>query len=162
MYPYIDEILGVDWIMDINMLDEGYFLDDRGNVIRYLNDQIKQGKHKDPRDKDSTKENREEFLKNIGGSYIRYDVDLSNDMSEEGAKFRMSFLILTAKLKAITPPQGYPNAPTYYIPEDLDELYEAGKLDKLLDPRIPAMYRETFPQELRDKIEWYAKKHNIK
>ncbi|TLD82514.1 hypothetical protein LS81_007555, partial [Helicobacter trogontum] len=71
-------------------------------------------------------------------------------------------MLLEAKIMAATPPQGYPNAPTYYIPEYLDELYEAGKLDKKLNPTIPAMYRESFPQELRDKIESYAKKHNIK
>ncbi|QOQ91220.1 hypothetical protein HW260_02365 [Helicobacter cinaedi] len=162
MLPYLDEMIGVDWVMDFNMLDEGYFIDERGNVIEALRDDVRQGKLKDPRDKDSTKKSREEFLNEIGANYIRYDVDLSNDMSEEGVRYHINFLLLVSKLKAITPPQGYPNAPTYYIPEDLENIYKDHKLDKKLNPTIPAMYRENFPQELRDKIEWYAKKHNIK
>ncbi|WP_110558984.1 hypothetical protein, partial [Helicobacter cinaedi] len=162
MLPYLDEMIGVDWVMDFNMLDERYFIDERGNVIEALRDDVRQGKLKDPRDKDSTKKSREEFLNEIGANYIRYDVDLSNDMSEEGVRYHINFLLLVSKLKAITPPQGYPNAPTYYIPEDLENIYKDHKLDKKLNPTIPAMYRENFPQELRDKIEWYAKKHNIK
>ncbi|STQ84417.1 hypothetical protein [Helicobacter fennelliae] len=162
MLPYLDEMIGVDWVMDFNMLDEGYFIDERGNVIEALRDDVRQGKLKDPRDKDSTLESREEFLNEIGANYIRYDVDLSNDMSEEGVRYHINFLLLVSKLKAITPPQGYPNAPTYYIPEDLENIYKDHKLDKKQNPTIPAMYRENFPQELRDKIEWYAKKHNIK
>ena len=71
-------------------------------------------------------------------------------------------MLLEAKIMAVTPPQGYPNAPTYYTPEKLELIYQKGYLDKKLNPTIPAMYRENFPQELRDKIEWYAKKHNIK
>ena len=70
--------------------------------------------------------------------------------------------LLESKVAAITPPQGYPNAPTYYIPEELESIYKEGKLDKRLNPTIPAIQRESFPQELRDKIDSYAKKHNIK
>ena len=162
MLPYLDEIIGVDWVMDFNMLDEGYFIDERGNVIEALRDDVRQGKLKDPRDKDSTKKSREEFLNEIGANYIRYDVDLSNDMSEEGVRYHINFLLLVSKLKAITPPQGYPNAPTYYIPEDLENIYKDHKLDKKLNPTIPAMYRENFPEYLRKEIEDYARKHNIK
>ena len=61
MLPYLDEMIGVDWVMDFNMLDEGYFIDERGNVIEALRDDVRQGKLKDPRDKDSTKESREEL-----------------------------------------------------------------------------------------------------
>ena len=162
MLPYLDEMIGVDWVMDFNMLDEGYFIDERGNVIEALRDDVRQGKLKDPRDKDSTKKSREEFLNEIGANYIRYDVDLSNDMSEEGVRYHINFLLLVSKLKAITPPQGYPNAPTYYIPEDLENIYKDHKLDKKLNPTIPAMYRENFPEYLRKEIEDYARKHNIK
>lgn len=165
MLPYIDEIMGVDWVMDLNR--NNIALDYDGSLIEYLYDQIQAGKIKDPRDTDSTKESRDEFRKAIIDSmpFLRtnmsefIDKDISNDKNKQWLREEY---ILTAKVAAITPPQGYPNAPTYYIPEYLDELYEAGKLDKLLNPTIPAIYRETFPQELRDKIEWYAKKHHIK
>ncbi|EPU0075918.1 hypothetical protein ACVT3I_001767, partial [Campylobacter coli] len=71
-------------------------------------------------------------------------------------------LVLSAKLAALTPPQGYPNAPRYFTPENLEWYYKRHKLDRLLDPRIPAIYRYNFPQELRAKIRAYAKEHNIK
>ena len=165
MLPYIDEIMGVDWVMDLNR--NNMALDYDGSLIEYLYDQIRIGRTKDPRDTDSTKESREEFRKAIIDSmpFLRtnmsefIDKDVSEDKNKEWLREEY---ILAAKVAAVTPPQGYPNAPTYYIPEYLDELYNAGKLDKKLDPRIPAIYRESFPQELRDKIEWYAKKHNIK
>ena len=70
-------------------------------------------------------------------------------------------MLLKAKVLALTPPQGYPNAPIYYLQEDLDKMYKEGKLDKKLNPTIPAIYREHFPQYLRDEIEAFAKKHNI-
>ena len=161
MLPYLDEMIEVDWVMDLNMIDEMWFIDERGHAIDALRDDVRQGKLKDPRDKDSTPESRRKFLNEIGADYIRYDVDLSNDMSKEGAQWRINFLLLVSKLKAITPPQGYPNAPTYYIPEDLEDIYKEGKLDKKLNPTIPAMYREHFPDWLRKKIEDYAKKYNI-
>lgn len=165
MLPYIDEIMGVDWVMDLNR--NNLALDYDGSLIEYICDQIEAGKMKDPRDTDSTKENKEEFRKAIIDSmpFLRANIsefidgDISND---ENKQWLREEYILAAKVASLTPPQGYPNAPTYYIPEYLDELYEAGKLDKKLNPTIPAIYRESFPQELRDKIEWYAKKHNIK
>ena len=161
MYPYIDEIMGVDWIMDY-----GRYLDS-GDVLLILGDELKAGKLLDPRDPRATEQTRKEFM-NRTDNIIPFstgkldefiDADVSNENNKEWVK---NDFILRAKILAVTPPQGYPNAPTYYIPEYLDELYEAGKLDKKLNPTIPAIYRESFPQELRDKIEWYAKKHNIK
>ena len=157
--------MGVDWVMDLNR--NNMALDYDGSLIKYLYDQIRIGRTKDPRDTDSTKESREEFRKAIIDSmpFLRtnmsefIDKDVSEDKNKEWLREEY---ILAAKVAAVTPPQGYPNAPTYYIPEYLDELYEAGKLDKKLNPTIPAIYRESFPQELRDKIQWYAKKHNIK
>ncbi|HIH2160714.1 TPA: hypothetical protein ACYKIQ_001756, partial [Campylobacter coli] len=96
------------------------------------------------------------------GMTINYHVDINNYRSEESAKLFMDSLVLEAKLAALTPPQGYPNAPYYFSPERLEWDYKNHQLDKLLDPRIPAIYRYNFPQELRAKILAYAKEHNIK
>ena len=163
MLPYIDEIMGVDWVMDLNML-YGYAIDGDGyNVEAYIKE-IDEGKLLDPRDSKSTKQTRLEFRKRIKSiPHLRkYHLDFPNDWTQKKVDLYIESMLLEAKIMAVTPPQGYPNAPTYYIPEYLDELYEAGKLDKKLNPTIPAIYRESFPQELRDKIQWYAKKHNIK
>ena len=170
MLPYIDEILGVDWIMDFSQYDI------YGDIIAELFEEgipieqglVTKGLLKDPRDADSTKESREKFRqkamflsqRRADGSALDYPY--SPDFGPAQSNLEDDITTLYAKIRAVTPPQGYPNAPYYYIPEYLDELYEAGKLDKLLNPTIPAIYRESFPQELRDKIEWYAKKHHIK
>lgn len=162
MYPYIDEILGVDWIMDFNVVDRAATDGDGRNLWR-LKEKIEEGKILDPRDPKTTEQTRKEFREESKKFYLeRYDLEISNEWTQEEVDLYLHIMLLEAKIVATIPPQGYPNAPTYYIPEYLDELYNAGKLDKKLDPRIPAIYRETFPQELRDKIEWYAKKHNIK
>ncbi len=162
MLPYIDEIMGVDWVMDLNML-YGYSIDGDGWTIEKCIKEIDEGKFLDPRDPKSTKQTRLEFKERMRTiRFRRYDADLPNDWEQKKVDLYIDSMLLEAKIMAVTPPQGYPNAPTYYIPEYLDELYEAGKLDKLLNPTIPAIYRESFPQELRDKIEWYAKKHHIK
>nr|WP_244914954.1 hypothetical protein [Helicobacter equorum] len=162
MLPYIDEIMGVDWVMDLNML-YGYSVDaDRWTLERCIRE-IDEGKLLDPRDPKATEQTRLEFKERIRTiRFRRYDADLPNDWTQKQVDLYIDSMLLEAKIMAVIPPQGYPNAPTYYIPEYLDELYEAGKLDKLLNPTIPAIYRESFPQELRDKIQWYAKKHNIK
>lgn len=163
MLPYIDEIMGVDWVMDLNM-HHGYAIDGDGyNIEEYIKE-IDEGKLIDPRDPKATEQTRREFRKRMKSiSYLmRYHLDFPNDWTQDKVDLSIDSMLLEAKIMAVTPPQGYPNAPTYYIPEYLDELYEAGKLDKKLNPTIPAIYRESFPQELRDKIEWYAKKHNIK
>ena len=169
MLPYIDEIMGVDWVMDFSQYDV------YGDVIMELYQDglidkglVAKGLIKDPRDTDSTKESRDEFRqKAIFLSQRRAEASALNlpyppTRSDAQTELEDDMITLYAKIRAVTPPQGYPNAPTYYIPEYLDEFYEAGKLDKKLNPTIPAIYRESFPQELRDKIEWYAKKHNIK
>ena len=162
MLPYIDEIMGVDWVMDLNML-YGYSIDGDGYNIEAYIKEIDEGKLLDPRDPKSTQQTRLEFKERMNTIHFRrYDTDLPNDWTQKEVDLYIDSMLLEAKIMAVTPPQGYPNAPTYYIPEYLDELYEAGKLDKLLNPTIPAIYRETFPQELRDKIEWYATKHHIK
>ena len=164
MMPYIDEILGVDWVMDFN--NYRFIYDGSGKAIRALDDQIEQGKLKDPRDEDSTKESREEFISFSYGSLDynleAYDLDIPSEWSEEAAKLYMNTMLLIAKLRAITPPQGYPNAPYYYPPEWLERDYKRFELDKKQNPTIPAIYRENFPEYLRKEIEDYARKHNIK
>ena len=159
MYPYIDEIMGVDWIMDYGR----YVMYE--DVMRELDDELIAGKLLDPRDPRATEQTRKEFM-NRTKFFLQRRAEASAlnfpYLPEFNARFEDNLQNVYAKIRSITPPQGYPNAPTYYIPEYLDELYEAGKLDKKLNPTIPAIYRESFPQELRDKIQSYAKKHNIK
>ncbi|HEC1730074.1 TPA: hypothetical protein R1705_001729 [Campylobacter coli] len=164
MLPFIDEIMGVDWIIDLNK----YRLanDQFGSIYKALRSDVVEGKLKDPRDVDSTYESRREFDRYMVG-YRKgmaqgYGTDTPNDWSEERAQLFNDTLILHAKLAALTPPQGYPNAPYYFTPENLEWYYKRHKLDKLLDPRIPAIYRYNFPEELRAKILAYAKEHNIK
>ncbi len=164
MLPFIDEIMGVDWVIDLNRYK--FALDEEGRIIWALYDDIEKGKLKDPRDVDSTSESRKEFdhymdgYKN--GMVTRFDVDIRNERDERSAKLTMDTLVLSAKLAALTPPQGYPNAPRYYSPERLEIIYKRHKLDKLLDPRIPAIYRYNFPRELRAKILKFAEENGIK
>ncbi|RDU58720.1 hypothetical protein CQA53_12000, partial [Helicobacter didelphidarum] len=136
MLPFLDELIGVDWVMDFNMLYQ-YAVDD-GYATRVLYEEISKGKLKDPRDTDSTKESKKEFYErseSVLGSYLEsYNYDIPNDWSEQIAKTYIDKLLLIAKVMAVTPPQGYPNAPTYYIPEYLEELYREGKFDIKLDP----------------------------
>ncbi|HEC2845309.1 TPA: hypothetical protein R2M58_001786 [Campylobacter jejuni] len=164
MLPFIDEIMGVDWVIDYNKYRIAR--DEFGSMYKALRSDIVEGKIKDPRDIDSTYESRREFDHHRGGYYNgmvnAYGYDIPNDRSEESAQLRIDSMILTAKLAALTPPQGYPNAPYYFTPENLEWYYKRHKLDRLLDPRIPAIYRYNFPQELRAKILAYAKEHNIK
>nr|WP_257910654.1 hypothetical protein [Campylobacter lari]MCR6527570.1 hypothetical protein [Campylobacter lari] len=164
MLPFIDEIMGVDWVIDLNVYQFNF--DAWGKIYKALRSDIVEGKIKDPRDVDSTYESRREFDRYMdgyqNGMTINYHVDINNYRSEESAKLFMDSLVLEAKLAALTPPQGYPNAPYYFSPERLEWDYKNYQLDKLLDPRIPAIYRYNFPQELRAKILAYAKEHNIK
>ncbi|HDX3383358.1 TPA: hypothetical protein ROD11_001628 [Campylobacter jejuni] len=164
MLPFIDEIMGVDWVIDYNKYDIAS--DEFGDIYKALRSDVVEGKIKDPRDIDSTYESRREFDRYMDGykNGMRqgYETDTPNDWSEERAQLFNDTLILHAKLAALTPPQGYPNAPYYFTPENLEWYYKRHKLDRLLDPRIPAIYRYNFPQELRAKILAYAKEHNIK
>ncbi|RTI71298.1 hypothetical protein [Campylobacter jejuni] len=164
MLPFIDEIMGVDWVIDYNKYDIAS--DEFGDIYKALRSDVVEGKIKDPRDIDSTYESRREFDRYMDGykNGMRqgYETDTPNDWSEERAQLFNDTLILHAKLAALTPPQGYPNAPYYFTPEKLEWYYKRHKLDKLLDPRIPAIYRYNFPEELRAKILAYAKEHNIK
>ena len=71
-------------------------------------------------------------------------------------------MLLEAKIASVTPPQGYTNAPLYYTPESMEIYYKDNVIDRLQDPRIPAIQRYNFPQYLKKEIEQYAKNHNIK
>ncbi|WP_151899175.1 hypothetical protein [Campylobacter armoricus] len=164
MLPFLDELIGADWIIDINKYDFAY--DEAGDIIRALDDDVLKGKLKDPRDIDSTPESRWEFeykrdaYKN--GMLNGYGDNIPSDWTQKEVKLWLDTLVLQAKLAALTPPQGYPNAPYYYTPEQLEDFYKRNVLDRLCDPRIPAIYRYNFPEDLRAKILAYAKEHNIK
>ncbi|EAL2595934.1 hypothetical protein AY558_07945 [Campylobacter coli] len=164
MLPFIDEIMGADWVIDLNKYDFAY--DKEGRIIWALYNDIEKGKLKDPRDVDSTPESRNEFDDAMdgyrNGMKTNFDVDIRNERDERSAKLTMDTLILSAKLAALTPPQGYPNAPYYFTPERLEWIYKRGYLDKLLDPRIPAIYRYNFPKELRAKILKFGEENGIK
>ncbi|ECL6814913.1 hypothetical protein FTR31_08705 [Campylobacter coli] len=164
MLPFLDELIGVDWIIDLNEYQFAY--DGDGGSIKALDKKVRQGKLKDPRDIDSTPESRKEFDEEANaytfGNRMNFSSDIRDSRSKESARLFDNLLILHAKLAALTPPQGYPNAPYYYTPEQLEDFYKRNVLDRLCDPRIPAIYRYNFPQELRAKILAYAKEHNIK
>ncbi|XAK34857.1 hypothetical protein AAID95_03300 [Campylobacter coli] len=164
MLPFLDELIGVDWVIDLNEYQFAY--DEAGSIIRALDDDVLKGKLKDPRDVDSIPESRWEFeykrdtYKN--GMRTRFDGDNPNHWSKEQVERFNDTLILCAKLAALTPPQGYPNAPYYYSPERLEFIYKKHKLDRLEDPRIPAIYRYNFPRELRAKILKFGEENGIK
>ncbi|HDZ5086317.1 TPA: hypothetical protein RTH03_001655, partial [Campylobacter jejuni] len=164
MLPFLDELISTEWIIDPNEYDFIYDIDN--NVMRTMLGNIDKGKYKDPRDEDSTPESRWEFDEYFSGNrtgFVRsYSYDIPNHWSEGDVEIYLEELYLQAKLAALTPPQGYPNAPYYFTPERLEWIYKKGDLDAKLDPRIPAIYRANFPEELRAKIRAYAKKHNIK
>ncbi|MGH2267931.1 hypothetical protein [Campylobacter taeniopygiae] len=162
MLPFIDEVMGVDRVIDYNeyQISEDEF----GDIYKALRSDVVEGKLKDSRDIDSTYESRREFDRYMdgysNGVINAYGYDIPNDWND--VQLKIDSMILTAKLAALTPPQGYPNAPYYFTPENLEWYYKRHKLDRLLDPRIPAIYRYNFSQEFRAKIRAYAKEHNIK
>ncbi|HEH5497369.1 TPA: hypothetical protein SHD65_001792 [Campylobacter coli] len=164
MLPFLDELIGVDWVIDVNKYQFAY--DEKGRVNDALKDDVEKGILKDPRDIDSTPESRWGFDKEMdaykNGMRTRFDGDNPNHWSKEQVERFNDTLILCAKLAALTPPQGYPNAPYYYSPERLEFIYKKHKLDKLLDPRIPAIYRYNFPRELRTKILKFGEENGIK
>ncbi|EDO9075160.1 hypothetical protein GOG65_09385, partial [Campylobacter coli] len=130
MLPFIDEIMGVDWVIDLNKYDFAY--DEEGRIIWALYNDIEKGKLKDPRDIDSTPESRNKFDDAMdgyrNGMKTNFDVDTPNDWSEQQATLFKDTLVLSAKLAALTPPQGYPNAPYYFTPERLEWIYKRGYL----------------------------------
>ena len=165
MMPYLDEIVGSYFVMDFNR--GGVAQNTSGSIHRHLRKLVEdEGKLLDPRDFDANETTREEFV-----SYVNKEMKFYQDKFDEYAfpntwddrdlSLYIDSTLLEAKIMSLTPPEGYPNAPYYNTPEELIRLYEAGKLDKKLNPLTPVMYRESFPEDLRAKILSYAKEHNI-
>ena len=164
MIPYLDEIVGSYFVMDFN---RGLALDTDGRVMRYFRKLVEdEGKLLDPRDLDANETTREEFMTKmkdvLKDEMLPFDVAEPDDQEYKQVILNRDINILEAKIMSLTPPEGYPNAPYYNTPEELTRLYEAGKLDKKLNPLTPVMYRDSFPEDLRQKILSYAKEHNIK
>ena len=166
MMPYLDEIVGSYFVMDFNR--GGVVINPTGSMHRVLRELVEdEGKLLDPRDLDANETTREEFV-----AYVKKELpEYAEIFSEKGypANYEdrdidlyIDSTLLESKIMSLTPPEGYPNAPYYNTPEELTRLYEAGKLDKKLNPLTPVMYRESFPEDLRAKILSYAKEHNIK
>ena len=166
MMPYLGEIVGSYFVMDFNR--NGIVINPTGSMHRVLRELVEdKGKLLDPRDLDANETTREEFI-----SYVKKELpEYAEIFSEKGypANYEdrdidlyIDSTLLEAKIMSLTPPDGYPNAPYYNTPEELTRLYEAGKLDKKLNPLTPVMYRDSFPEDLRQKILSYAKEHNIK
>ena len=165
MMPYLDEIVGSYFVMDFNR--GGVILDPIADTVHHLREMVEdKGKLLDPRDIDANETTREEFLKyakeTLHDFQAPYDVAEPDDTELKQVMLNRDSGILEAKIMSLTPPEGYPNAPYYNTPEELTRLYEAGKLDKKLNPLTPVMYRDSFPEDLRQKILSYAKEHNIK
>ena len=165
MIPYLDEIAGNYFVMDFNR-DNLVVIPD-GGFYAGLRELVEdKGKLLDPRDIDANETTRNEFDNFIKKVLDDNKEDFKGGFPAEWDERRLSLYIdstlLEAKIMSLTPPEGYPNAPYYNTPEELTRLYEAGKLDKKLNPLTPVMYRDSFPEDLRQKILSYAKEHNIK
>ena len=166
MMPYLDEIVGNYFVMDFNR--NGVVNNPDGSIHRHLRKLVEdEGKLLDPRDLDANETTREEFVKYSKKVLEDYkekfdEVGYPNTWDDRDLSLYIDSTLLEAKIMSLAPPEGYPNAPYYNTPEELTRLYEAGKLDKKLNPLTPVIYRDSFPEDLRQKILSYAKEHNIK
>ena len=164
MIPYLDEIVGSDFIMDFNR--GGVILDPIADTMNHLRMQVEEGKLLDPRDIDANEKTREEFTnfikKVLPDSMEEFNGGFPQDWDSKRLNLYIDSTLLESKIISLTPPEGYPNAPYYNTPEELKRMYESGKLDKRLNPLTPAIYKPSFPKDLKDKIEEYAKEYNIK
>ena len=166
MMPYLDEIVGNYFVMDFNR--NLTVVEPNGSMHTHLRKLVEdEGKLLDPRDLDANETTREEFVKYSKKVLEDYkekfdEVGYPNTWDDRDLSLYIDSTLLEAKIMSLTPPEGYPNAPYYNTPEELTRLYEAGKLDKKLNPLTPVMYRDSFPEDLRQKILSYAKEHNIK
>ena len=166
MIPYLDEIVGNYFVMDFNR--DGIINNADGSLHKRLRKLVEdKGELLDPRDLDANETTRNEFVNYIKSNMSEFQEEYGkgafpNRWSEKDLSLYIDSALLEAKIMSLTPPEGYPNAPYYNTPEELTRLYEAGKLDKKLNPLTPVMYRDSFPEDLRQKILSYAKEHNIK
>ncbi|WP_107686184.1 thioredoxin reductase [Campylobacter concisus] len=165
MMPYLDEIVGNYFVMDFNR--DNLAVIPNGGFYAGLREIVEEkGELLDPRDLDANETTRNEFDNFIKKVLDDNKEDFKGGFPAGWDERRLSLYIdstlLESKIMSLTPPEGYPNAPYYNTPEELTRLYEAGKLDKKLNPLTPVMYRDSFPEDLRQKILSYAKEHNIK
>ena len=166
MMPYLDEMVGSYFVMDFNRGGVAAMPDN--SLYKDLRELIEdKGELLDPRDFDANETTREEFMKYVKSELPKFQDRLElpgfpKDWDDRTLTLFIDSTLLESKIMSLTPPEGYPNAPYYNTPEELIRLYEAGKLDKKLNPLTPVMYRESFPEDLRAKILSYAKEHNIK
>ena len=166
MMPYLDEIVGSYFVMDFNRGGVAAMPDN--SLYKDLRELVEdKGKLLDPRDLDANETTREEFISYVKSELPKFQDRLElpgfpKDWDDRTLSLFIDSTLLEAKIMSLTPPEGYPNAPYYNTPEELTRLYEAGKLDKKLNPLTPVMYRDSFPEDLRQKILSYAKEHNIK
>ena len=166
MIPYLDEIVGSYFVMDFNRNGVAAMPDN--SLYKDLRELVEdKGKLLDPRDIDANETTREEFVNYVKSELPKFQDRLElpgfpKDWDDRTLSLFIDSTLLEAKIMSLTPPEGYPNAPYYNTPEELTRLYEAGKLDKKLNPLTPVMYRYSFPEDLRQKILIYAKEHNIK
>ena len=156
MMPYLDEIVGNYFVMDFNR--DGLINNADGSLHKRLRRLVEdKGELLDPRDFDANETTREEFVNYIKSHMSEFQEEYGkgafpNRWSEKDLSLYIDSALLESKIMSLTPPEGYPNAPYYNTPEELTRLYEAGKLDKKLNPLTPVMYRESFPEDLRAKI----------
>ena len=166
MMPYLDEIVGSYFVMDFNRNGVAAMPDN--SLYKDLRELVEdKGKLLDPRDLDANETTREEFISYVKSELPKFQDRLElpgfpKDWDDRTLSLFIDSTLIEAKIMSLTPPEGYPNAPYYNTPEELTRLYEAGKLDKKLNPLTPVMYRDSFPEDLRQKILIYAKEHNIK
>ena len=166
MIPYLDEIVGSYFVIDFNRGGVAAMPDN--SLYKDLRELVEdKGKLLDPRDLDANETTREEFMEYVKSELPKFQDRLElpgfpKDWDDRTLSLFIDSTLLEAKIMSLTPPEGYPNAPYYNTPEELTRLYEAGKLDKKLNPLTPVMYRDSFPEDLRQKILSYAKEHNIK
>ena len=166
MMPYLDEIVGSYFVMDFNRNGVAAMPDN--SLYKDLRELVEdKGKLLDPRDLDANETTREEFISYVKSELPKFQDRLElpgfpKDWDDRTLSLFIDSTLLEAKIMSLTPPEGYPNAPYYNTPEELTRLYEAGKLDKKLNPLTPVIYRDSFPEDLRAKILSYAKEHNIK
>ena len=166
MMPYLDEIVGNYFVMDFNRGGVAAMPDN--SLYKDLRELVEdKGELLDPRDIDANETTREEFISYVKSELPKFQDRLElpgfpKDWDDRTLTLFIDSTILESKIMSLTPPEGYPNAPYYNTPEELTRLYEAGKLDKKLNPLTPVIYRDSFPEDLRQKILSYAKEHNIK
>ncbi|WP_103645063.1 thioredoxin reductase, partial [Campylobacter concisus] len=146
MIPYLDEIVGSYFVMDFNRNGVAAMPDN--SLYKDLRELVEdKGKLLDPRDIDANETTREEFVNYVKSELPKFQDRLElpgfpKDWDDRTLSLFIDSTLLEAKIMSLTPPEGYPNAPYYNTPEELTRLYEAGKLDKKLNPLTPVMYRD--------------------